>query len=89
LRDSDALSGRQDAQSLKLIRCLPGVALVLQSGGAIAAYQVGVLKALAEILDYPTENPFSFITGTSNGAINAAVLASNASNFSEAVATLA
>jgi NTE family protein len=60
----------------------------LQGGGARAAYQVGVLKALAEILDYPTENPFPFITGTSAGAINAAVLASHASHFSDAVATL-
>jgi NTE family protein len=88
LSDNDADSRGIDSQSLALNRRFPGVALVLQGGGARAAYQVGVLKALAEVLDYPAENPFPFITGTSAGAINAAVLASNASHFSEAVATL-
>jgi NTE family protein len=61
---------------------------VLQGGGARAAYQVGVLKALSEILDHPSENPFPIISGTSAGAINAAVLASNASHFAEAVVSL-
>lgn len=66
----------------------PGIALVLQGGGARAAYQVGVLKAISEILGEPKENPFPIITGTSAGAINAAVLAVNADNFSKGVATL-
>ncbi|HEX4858658.1 MAG TPA: patatin-like phospholipase family protein [Usitatibacteraceae bacterium] len=66
----------------------PGVGLVLQGGGARAAYQVGVLKALSEILGHPQENPFPIITGTSAGAINAAVLSSNADNFARGVATL-
>jgi NTE family protein len=66
----------------------PGVALVLQGGGARAAYQVGVLKALSEILDFPQENPFPIITGTSAGAINAAVLASHANHFADAVVAL-
>lgn len=66
----------------------PGIALVLQGGGARAAYQVGVLKALSEILGHPKENPFPIITGTSAGAINAAVLAANADNFGVAVARL-
>jgi NTE family protein len=47
-----------------------------------------VLKALSEILDHPSENPFPIISGTSAGAINAAVLASNASHFAEAVVSL-
>jgi NTE family protein len=66
----------------------PGIALVLQGGGARAAYQVGVLKALSEILDHPVENPFPIITGTSAGAINAAVLAANADNFARGVEIL-
>lgn len=66
----------------------PGVALVLQGGGARAAYQVGVLKAVSEILGHPKENPFPIITGTSAGAINAAVLASHADDFAGAVARL-
>ena len=66
----------------------PGIALVLQGGGARAAYQVGVLKALSEILGHPVESPFPIITGTSAGAINAAVLASHADNFARGVDTL-
>ena len=66
----------------------PGIALVLQGGGARAAYQVGVLKAVAEILGQPEENPFPIITGTSAGAINAAVLAANADNFAHGVKVL-
>ncbi len=66
----------------------PDIALVLQGGGARAAYQVGVLKALCEILDNPAENPFPIICGTSAGAINAAVLAVNADNFSRGVEIL-
>ena len=66
----------------------PGIALVLQGGGARAAYQAGVLKAISEILGHPEENPFPIITGTSAGAINAAVLAVNADNFARGVKTL-
>ena len=66
----------------------PGIALVLQGGGARAAYQAGVLKAVSEILGHPEENPFPIITGTSAGAINAAVLAANADNFARGVRTL-
>jgi NTE family protein len=66
----------------------PGIALVLQGGGARAAYQVGVLKALSEILGHPVENPFPIITGTSAGAINAAMLAVHADNFAHGVEML-
>jgi NTE family protein len=55
-------------------------ALVLPGGGARGAYQVGVLKALAEIAD-GGGNPFPVICGTSAGAINAAVLAGHAHEF--------
>ena len=65
--------------------------LVLTGGGARAAYQVGVLKAVARIRrqsGFVTDNPFPVITGTSAGAINAAALASRADNFDGAVQTL-
>ncbi len=64
------------------------VSLVLQGGGARAAYQVGVLKAVSEALGHPQKNPFPIIVGTSAGAINAAVLASNADHFANAVIKL-
>lgn len=58
----------------------PRPALMLPGGGARGAYQVGVLKAMAEYLPGP-ETPFRIIAGTSAGAINAAVMASHAENF--------
>ncbi|HQQ73963.1 MAG TPA: patatin-like phospholipase family protein, partial [Pseudomonadales bacterium] len=63
-------------------------ALVLSGGGARAAYQVGVLKAIAEMLDSDCANPFPIICGTSAGAINAATIASHADCFSRGVAGL-
>ena len=60
-------------------------ALVLSGGGARAAYQVGVLKAIADIMPESTRNPFGIISGTSAGAINAVALASYADNFRNAV----
>lgn len=53
--------------------------LVLSGGGARGAYQVGVLKALAELAPGPV--PFGVITGVSVGAINAAVIAEGADDF--------
>jgi NTE family protein len=64
-------------------------ALILSGGGARAAYQVGVLQALAEILPDEMANPFPIICGTSAGAINAAALAANTGNFKESVSALA
>ncbi len=55
-------------------------ALVLPGGGARGAYQVGVLKAISELLG-GDQNPFPVICGTSAGAINAAVVASHAHEF--------
>ena len=57
--------------------------LVLQGGGARGAYQVGALKAIAEIYG-KTQNPFPIISGTSVGAINASSLASHSANFEQA-----
>lgn len=66
----------------------PKVGLVLTGGGARAAYQVGVLRAIAELLPDKSCNPFPVICGTSAGAINAASIAVAANNFSEGVAQL-
>jgi NTE family protein len=69
----------------------PQVGLVLGGGGARAAYQVGVLNALARIQresNAPRTNPFPVIVGTSAGAINAAALASHADQFDFAVSHL-
>ena len=63
-------------------------ALVLPGAGARGAYQVGVLKAIAELLPPKAANPFSVLTGSSAGAINAAVLASRARNFRHAVGAM-
>lgn len=66
----------------------PKLALVLTGGGARAAYQVGVLKALAEITPKNASNPFPIIVGTSAGAINSAALAIYSKNFTDAVLRL-
>ncbi|MDR7308742.1 patatin-like phospholipase family protein [Rhodoferax saidenbachensis] len=72
---------------------LPANGLLLTGGGARAAYQVGVLEAIADIRlacgagDQP--NPFPIIAGTSAGAINAAALACGADNFDATVRMIA
>jgi NTE family protein len=64
-------------------------ALVLTGGGARAAYQVGVLKGIAEIFgDRLPATPFRILCGVSAGAINATFLASNASDFVAATEAL-
>jgi NTE family protein len=59
--------------------------LILTGGGARAAYQVGVLHAVSEILCEagwkPERNPYDIICGTSAGAINATALACHADDF--------
>jgi NTE family protein len=69
----------------KKVQAAPRVGLVLTGGGARAAYQVGVLRAIAEILPDGAQNPFPVICGTSAGAINATGLAVSAGNFYEGV----
>jgi NTE family protein len=64
------------------------IALILSGGGARAAYQVGVLRAISEILPDVKVSPFSIICGTSAGAINAAKLATSSDDFPRAVALL-
>ena len=60
-------------------------ALVLGGGGARAAYEVGILSAIAERA--PTLE-FPIITGESAGAINATFLAAHQGSFAEAVGAL-
>lgn len=62
--------GRTPAQAA---RDYSHVALVLQGGGALGAYQCGVYEGLHEAAIRPT-----WFAGTSIGAINAAILAGNA-----------
>ena len=62
--------------------------LILTGGGARAAYQVGVIKAVRELLPMPERNPFHIVCGTSAGAINAAALAVFADNFDAGVQNL-
>ena len=64
------------------------IAVIMSGGGARAAYQVGVLRAVARILPPGTPNPFPIICGASAGAINAAALAVYANNFQQAVRRL-
>jgi len=71
----------------------PTVGLVLMGGGARTAYQVGVLKAMARLLQaHPAAArtfPFQVLVGTSAGAINAAFLASRAMQGLQAFEQLA
>ena len=69
-------------------RAKPRAGLILTGGGARAAYQVGVLKAIRDLLPDPARNPFPVLCGTSAGAINASVLAIYADDFRRGVGYL-
>lgn len=62
--------------------------LILTGGGARAAYQVGVLKAVAELVGARAASPFDILCGTSAGAINACALAIHADDYADGVARL-
>ncbi len=66
---------RRPSKSQNLRARLPFecVALLLQGGGALGAYQAGVYEALAETGLHP-----DWVVGISIGAINAAIIAGNA-----------
>jgi len=64
------------------------IGLVLPGGGARCAYQVGVLKAIAEMVPRGAANPFPVISGTSAGAVNGVVLATRARRFQHALIDL-
>ena len=67
------------------INTKPKIGLVMMGGGARAAYQVGVLKGVSELVKKGDPSPFKIISGISAGAINAAALASAAHNYQKAV----
>lgn len=71
-----------------MLRMGPRTALVVSGGGARAAYEVGVLKAIRELLPEPQHNPFPLLCGVSCGAINAASLALAAEDFGSGVDAL-
>jgi len=62
--------------------------LVLPGGGARAAYQVGVLRAIADLLPARAAIPFPVVTGVSAGALNATELAIHAGRFRIATGNL-
>lgn len=66
----------------------PKTALILSGGGARGAYQVGVLKAIAQLQPSGGHNPFDIICGTSAGAINASLLACESDHYGHAVTKL-
>ena len=61
---------------------------MLPGGGARAAYQVGALRAIADLLPARASNPFPVVTGTSAGAVNATAIAVHADRFRVAVGNL-
>ena len=56
------------------------IALTLPGGGARAAYQAGVLKAISDICKF-NESPFKIISGISAGGINGMWVAAGAKDF--------
>jgi NTE family protein len=66
----------------------PKIALILSGGGARAAYQAGVTRAISELVPAGSSSPFAIICGTSAGAINAASLAAGARDFHAAALRL-
>ncbi|MDM0011521.1 patatin-like phospholipase family protein [Variovorax sp. J22P168] len=84
------------ARQAHAAQAAPVTGLVLTGGGARAAYQVGVLEAIARLRRQSrrpgradASAPFPIITGTSAGAINAAALACGADDFDRAVLRMA
>lgn len=59
--------------------------LILSGGGARSAYQVGVLKAIAELAPPGAPWPFGIVVGTSAGGVAAAVVAAGAHRWRDAV----
>ena len=62
--------------------------LILPGGGARNAYQVGVLKAVEELLAANAHSPFPVVTGTSAGSLNAGMIASRSVDYSDGLQRL-
>jgi NTE family protein len=71
-RDDTGKTGRRIRQTEGHAMYAGKIALVLQGGGALGAYQVGVYQALHEAGVEP-----DWVIGTSIGAINGAIIAGN------------
>jgi len=83
-----ALAAMESKISILEAKHADRIGLLLSGGGARAAYQVGVLSAIAQMLPKNASNPFHIISGTSAGALNAASLACHAHRIRTAVALL-
>src|SRR6476659_9372185 len=66
------VQSRSDSTTAKLRLPFESIALVLQGGGALGAYQAGVYEALAEAGIHP-----DWVAGVSIGGINSAIIAGN------------
>src|SRR5271168_5487062 len=79
----------REARAMTMMQRMIGepsqLGLVMAGGGARSAYQVGVLKGIAELLRRGSACPFPIITGTSAGAVSAIALASDAAHFRRSV----
>jgi len=64
--------GMPDPDLVAEVQALGGVILVLQGGGALGAYQIGVYQALSEAGIQP-----DWVIGTSIGAINGSIIGGN------------
>src|SRR5262247_675075 len=69
---AEILNSEEELAKIELPTGLGQVVLVLQGGGVLGAYQVGVYQALHEAGIEP-----DWVIGTSIGAINASIIAGN------------
>lgn len=74
--------------SKKRIREPQTLGLILPGGGARNAYQVGVLKAVDELITAKNPSPFPVVTGTSAGSLNGGLIASRSMNFNDGIERL-
>ncbi len=83
IRFRSSLHGVKDRlkdPTLSLDRIPPQTALILQGGGALGAFECGVVKALEEEQIFP-----DIVAGVSIGAFNGAIIASNPRHATQAL----
>ena len=88
---SPGYPARSTSPILRAMHAAPSTGLILTGGGARAAYQVGVLRAVHRIRQEagaPPGNPYPVLAGTSAGALNAAALATDADDADAGIAKL-
>jgi len=81
----EKINHKNQQQGSRTALATPKIGLVMMGGGARAAYQVGVLKGVGQLVKKGQPSPFHIISGISAGAINAVALASAAHNYQKAV----